>query len=204
MREFYNNCEKLNNMRKKFLVVFAFYLVTACNNPANSKINNKESTSAGDSVKATTGEPKMDSISNAIPDFLLLAKAKNTTAYQGFLQGVEKNDSSGPYYFKEYYGDTLSFQLVYFPKTFDKRLVNYDSIRKAEANNYSDYICFAFVYPMKDPDKMKDHSDNVTYPVTVTSYVRKNGEWKLLSGSKAGNLTELSKYQTRCIYSVIK
>jgi hypothetical protein len=41
---------------------------------------------------------------------------------------------------------------------------------------------------MKDPEKMENyHSDNVTYPVMVRTYVRMHENWKLLSQSKVGS-----------------
>jgi hypothetical protein len=99
------------------------------------------------------------------PDFLALSKTV-TSAYKGNLAGVDVSDSSGPFVIKEFFSDTLSFRMIFYPRNGQKDSVDFGSIARAADNNYQDYICFCFVYPMKDPEKMKDyHADNVSYPV---------------------------------------
>lgn len=194
-------------MKNLFFIVASFIIVGGCANPENSNSNTKKKSATESSPRLSENksipEKKNKSNFNVGPDFFALVK-NVATAYQGFLQGVSKNDSSGPYIFKEYYSDTLSFQLIFFPKNMDKGSVSFDSIKKAEANNYQDYICFAFTYPMQDPDKMKNyHGINIIFPVSVKAFVKKDEDWKLLSESKVYNLTQLSRYEIKCIYSSI-
>lgn len=140
-----------------------------------------------------------------IPDFLALSKNENTESSKGFLQGVNTSDSSGPYIITEYYHDSLSFQLIYVSRSYEKEAITFDSIQKAEGNDYRDFLCYSFVYPMQNPYKMEDyHEDNVTYPVNVKCYIRKMNDWEFLSESKVNDLRELSQYKIKCIYSTIK
>ncbi|PZR07017.1 MAG: hypothetical protein DI539_24185, partial [Flavobacterium psychrophilum] len=139
-----------------------------------------------------------------IPDYLALSKNENTESSRGFLQGVNTSDSAGPYIVTDYYSDSLSFQLLYVSRAYEKEAITFDSIQKAELNGYKDFVCYTFVYPMLAPDKMKDyHNDNVTYPVNVKCYVRKVNGWKFLSESKVNDLRELSQYKIKCIYATI-
>ena len=139
---------------------------------------------------------------NQSPDFLKISE-NSTEAFIGHLQGVEKSDSSGPYAIREVYGDTLSFALIFYPTSISKDSVTFEKIKKARENDYHDYLCFAFVYPMKDPTKMKNyHDDNTTYPVTVDSYVRRNKTWEFISKLTVNNLEELSQYEIKCMYSI--
>ena len=142
--------------------------------------------------------------SKAIPDFLAIANTVKN-ASRVYLQGVEKSDSSGPYVIKEFVGDTLSFDLIFYPKNGNKSDVTFEGIKGARMNDYHDFYCFVFVYPMKDPDKMKDyHADNAVYPVVVNSYVRKENSWTFLSQAKARNLSELSEYEIKTLYSSLR
>lgn len=157
----------------------------------------------GDSIsnKTLTNQVQQDA-SYKVPDFLALSKNENA-AYNGFLQGVDRSDSSGPYIYSEYFSDSLSFQLFFVPKYQEKDIITFDSIRRAATSGYRDYFCLAFVYPMQDPDKMEDyHADNVVYPVNVKCYVRKDRIWEFLSESQVIDLTDLSQFKIRCIYSI--
>ncbi len=169
--------------------------------------DNSGNLKAKDSPVATSQQEDSSRLVKAgkMPDFLTLSKNENTESSKGFLQGVNTSDSSGPYIFTEYYSDSLSFQLIYVSRSYEKDAITFDSIQKAEGNDYRDFICYTFVYPMQNPDKMEDyHKDNVTYPVNVKCYVRKMKNWELLSESKVNDLRELSQYKIKCIYSTIK
>jgi hypothetical protein len=106
------------------------------------------------------------------PDFLEISK-KAKESFIGYLQGVEKSDSSGPFVIREYISDTLSFALIFSPKQVEKSAVDFKAIRKAAANNYDDYLCLAFVYPMKnvDPANKDYHVDTTPYPISIESYL---------------------------------
>jgi hypothetical protein len=192
-------------MNKKIFVICTF--LWACNGSGPSA---NDIDSAGGKQNAHVSNDtalidnrKGESISSNVPDFLSLAKGAATT-YQGFLQGVDRNDSSGPYLFREYFGDTLSFQIIFIPISGDKQHSNFDSLKVSEANNYANFKCFAFIYPMHDPDKSKDfHASNEKYPVEIRTFVKRGARWEFLSESKVNNLTEMSRYKIKCIFSVI-
>lgn len=192
-------------MNKKIFVICT--LLWACN---GSKPSTKDIDSVGGkqnshlaSDTTVTDNMKKESTTANVPDFLLLAKGTSTT-YQGFLQGVNRNDSSGPYLFREYFGDTLSFQIIFIPKSGDKQHSNFDSLKVAETNNYADFNYVVFIYPMHDPDKSKDfHASNEKYPVEIKTFVKRATRWEFLSESKVNNLTEMSRYKIKCIFSVI-
>jgi hypothetical protein len=56
---------------------------------------------------------------------------------------------------------------------------------------------------MKNPDNVINDDDQIKYPLAVTTYVKKEKKWELLSKSTVNNLTELSEYQINCIYSAL-
>lgn len=154
-----------------------------------------------EAVASDTVELKQVFIFNR-PDFFTLIK-DGKASYWGYLQGVEKSDSSGPYFMSEYFSDTLSFELFYVPEDLSRRdKISFDSIEVARANDFQGYNCYAFVYPMVDPDKAEDyHADNTPYPVVVYSYYREKGSWKELDAATANDLTELSQIRMRAIYA---
>jgi len=90
---------------------------------------------------------------------------------------------------------------VYVPKNLNKKDITFDSIVNARKNDFKDYLLISFVYPMKNPDDVINDDDQIKFPLTVTSYVRKRNKWELQSQSIANNLTELSQYEIKCIYS---
>lgn len=122
-----------------------------------------------------------------------------------FLQGVERSDSSGPYIIKKYYGEPLTYSMIFYPKNIAKDSVKLSMIRTAGLNRYRDFICFAFVYPMKNPSLLKDyHDSNVSYPISIKSYSHSDGKWTYLSEDSVHNVTELSRFEIRSIYSVVQ
>ncbi len=194
-------------IRNLVIVVF-FIFLNSCNdyiNPNNGirkdGLHKNKNSLSSDTLEDIVIKDKNKVVSNF--DFLGISK-KNREANIGFLQGVAKSDSSGPYIIKDIITDTLSFRLLFYPKNDDKSLVNFSNFKRAEDNNYQDYICFAFVYVMVDPYKMKDyHADNVRYPIIVKSFVRKKNDWDFVNSSKIQNQSELSKFEIKSIYETI-
>lgn len=187
-------------MQRILFGLILLILLYGCSDIDSGKINTNDDSR----VNSKQEENNQNTSLLNIPDFLELSK-KQTNEYKGNLQGVNKSDSSGPYIFNEYYGDTLSFQLFYLPKYVEKSIINFDSIKKAKDNDYRDFILIVFAYPMQNPDKMEDyHEDNVMYPVNVKYYARKNEKWQYISEQTVKDLTELSQFQIKCIYSALK
>jgi hypothetical protein len=191
-------------MKKNSLTIIIIYILGSCTSNLN------ENTTSADSKKNLTDTEdiasapmKKDSIvSNNIPNFLELSK-KATETTIGNLQGVKKNDSSGPYAIKEVISDSLSFDLILVPKYLKKNLVDFDTLKKGAENNYKDFFCYAFVYPMRkfNPANESYHLDNTTYPVFVKSYFIRKNIWVFISSKEINNLTELSTFKILTIYS---
>ena len=179
-------------MHKKFHLIILGVFFSACStNPDSENVLSKS-----DALPLSK-----ENNSNNIPDFLKLLDIKST-GYLGYLQGVEKNDSSGPYVFHEYYSDTLSFQLIYIHKSQKKNDISFNSIRTDRKNNYEDFILFAFVYPIKDPDRIENDDERMKFPLNVKCYIRMEKNWQFYSKETSQNLTELSQFQIQCISSV--
>ena len=187
---------------KAYLTLVYIFVALACNNPATVNSPEKE-----DSIKPTPRTNEIKPGNNAelqqsgIPDFLDLVK-NNTEKGRMWLQGVEKSDSTGPYVIEEFFSDTLNFRLLYYPRDGNKAAVDFNTVANGKKNNFKDFICFAFVYPMKNPNTMEDeHAENTKYPVTVKAYVRKETVWNFSSESKVNSLKELSQFEIRSIYA---
>ena len=180
------------------------FIFSACLNNTNRKIAlkdsafNKKIEGYNDSNSTIKSMP-----SDSVPDFLSFKMKERSF---GIFQNIDRTDSAGPYVHWKYYSDTLSFELIFYPKNISKKLVEFSSFeRKYGQNNYVDFNCFAFVYPMIDPEKDGDyHADNTPYPVTVKAYFRKNGLWNFVSSREVKNMTELSKYRVDVMYSNLK
>ncbi len=191
-------------MKSNLLIFSMICCLSSCGHLENNTLDKKrEDSSRIDSTNIQAKNLVNRNNFDTIPDFLKLSEDPKVEGYNGYLAGISKSDSSGPYVIREYITDTLSFHLIFASKASNKAIVTFDSIRNDAVNDYANYSCIAFVYPMRDPNKMKNyHDDNVKYPVTVKSYFRKNGSWILLSHSVVKNLMELSEYEIKSIYSV--
>ena len=182
-------------MKRILFALVLMSLLYGCSDGETGKTVSKDS-AAVNSSQAESNQPG----NTGAPDFLGLS-TNTSKEYKGYLQGVKNSDSSGPYVYKEYYSDTLSFKLFYVPKTQEKSTVTFDSIKKAKENDFADYVLVGFVFPMQDPDVT---NDNVKYPVSVKSYVRKEKNWRYLSEQTVKDLTELTQFQIKTIYSSMK
>jgi hypothetical protein len=179
----------IRSMRKPLILALVLFSFSACS----------DNTTVTDPAVETMPDGKK------IPDFLAMIRGEDVEGGRGYLGGVNHTDSSGPYVSFESYNDTLSFELIFYPKKLPRDSVQSETVNNDAANGYPNFICFAFVYPIPNPYKAADyHADNTPYPVTVKVFVRKNKTWKYLSQSKVGDLKALREYQISSMYSVIK
>ena len=175
-------------------------MLCSCSNDGSSKSNLSD-----DNLKNKSNlndSPNNNIINSDIPEFLKLIDDKSVGA-RTYLQGVERNDSAGPYISYNHYDDSLSFQLFYVPKNLNKSAITFDSVYTSRENDFKDYLLVSFVYPMKNSDVLPHGEDEVKYPLHISTYVRNDGIWKFVSESTANNLTELSRYQMRSIYALL-
>ena len=202
------NKTEIRRMKILFQLIAVLIYMAGC---ANSETGNKSGSKDSFNQKLTKVDSSNfpatleDTIKRRnIPDFLIISK-KAKEATMGYLQGVEKNDSSGPYIVREFISDTLSFDLIFFPKNMNKSFVDFEAIKNAETNDYKDFLCFAFLYTIKTSNNSGKgyHEDNTPYPVVVKSYVKKTSGWEFYSQQEINNLTELSHYEIRTMYANI-
>lgn len=195
-----------STMKNIFCFLVTLTIIFSCTN-----VNDKNSKDKN-TLKKETNKVSVDSINisntipkNVIPDFLILSQEATEESF-GNLQGVKMSDSAGPYMMRDYVNDSISFTLIFYPKSVEKGKVDFSQIKmKYMQNNYKDFYCFAFVFPFPDPEKVKDyHADNTPYPINVKSYFRQKGSWNFISSRVAKNLTELSTYEIEVMYSNLK
>lgn len=174
-----------------------------CMNSSSKKMVQKDSSKTKEEkvhIKNDSELINKQQLFDTLPDFLLLSENAKETGLV-YLQGVNKTDSAGPYIVRDFITDTLSFELILYPKNNQKGNVDILFLDKYKMNGYKDFYCYAFIYKMYNPDKMKDyHADNTQYPAFVKSYLKKNGKWNFVSAHKAKNLSELSQYEIDVMY----
>jgi|ERR1700694_263941 len=130
-------------------------------------------------------------------------------SFTGYLQGLEASkDSLGEFGFYECYDCKESFRIIFVQKT--KPGADADSVIRKRFENgcsdqYANFNCFVFVYPMRDPDKQEDvHAMNIDFPVTVKVYERIAGDhWKFLKKVRAKKFRELSILEFKTIYHIL-
>ncbi len=193
----------------KRTILFSFLLfLSGCGQTPDKSVVpvvSKDSATAAASATAASKDTMVgvaESVhQSGIPDFFKLGRVvTGATAVTGYLGGNRKNDLAGPFVKIEYYSDTLSFDLVFYPKNRPKSSVELASIDSAAANGYRDYICFGFVYPMEDPDL---HQDNISFPLTIKAYVRKDDHWEYRSKASAKDFAQLSGFEINTINEVV-
>ena len=185
--------------------ILSLLILISCNNltSENKASSNKDSNNLGN--LAVSEENGMNSKDTA--GFFSNCQ-KWTGSSMGFLQEVEASkDSLGPFCFYECYDCKETFEIIFVYKDVKKRgQANHDFIwneyEKGCVNIFSNFECFAFVYPMRDPDKQKDvHAMNIDFPITVRVYERNTGDnWKFLKKIKVKTFKELSLLQFKTIY----
>lgn len=127
----------------------------------------------------------------------------------GSLQGVE---ASKDFLQRLYFGDCFdyckeTFQIIFAHKDINKRTDGgYNSITKEFENGCSNYFknfeCFAFVCPMRDPDKQKDiHALNIDFPVVMRIYERVSGDnWSFIKKVVAKTFEEYALIRFKTIH----
>jgi len=159
-----------------------------------------------DSVTSVTTPKSLNENLKDTTGFLSDCQKWSSGAYEGYLQGVEASkDSLGDFCFYECYDCKETFQIILVHKTQrgnDTDNSVWNEFENSCGNQYANFNCFAFVYPMRDPDKQKDvHAMNVDFPVTVRAYERTNGDsWRFLKKVRAKNFHALSLLQFKTIY----
>ena len=183
------------NCIRALIIIF----LTSCQgSPSVKTINSKSNDNA---VAKNSNENLQDTTG-----FLFNCQKWSTGISEGYLQGIEASkDSLGNFCFYQCYDCKETFEIIFVHKT--KRGADTDDSMWNEfkdgcGNQYPDFNCFAFVYPMRDPDKQKDvHAMNVDFPVTVRVYERTIGDnWNFLKKVRAKNFHELSLLQFKTIY----
>lgn len=131
-------------------------------------------------------------------------------SYSGYLQGVNSGqDSLGPFCFYESYGGKETFELVFAYKGIAERKdMDGDSLWNRFKNGckdkYPDFQCFAFVYPMRDPDKQDDmHALNFDLPLRIRAYKRVNADsWQFLKTAKVKTFEAFGAFRFNAIYGL--
>lgn len=130
--------------------------------------------------------------------------------YVGALQIANTtNDSANYLCFAACYDCPESYEIIfiYTGGIEIRKTVGYDSLSKRFEdgcnNNFSAFDCFAFVLPMRDPEKQEDiHAMNIYFPVIVKVYKRvKIDSWRYIKTVKANNFKEYVTLQFKTIYS---
>ena len=110
-------------MREMLVLMMLIFEVVGCSDiRTNKHIRVDSAKTEPDSLNTDTQEnfPKKFPVAAVKINFLGIAKDAEESWF-GNLQGVQVSDSSGPYVFKQFISDTLSFQLIFYPKRFKKK-----------------------------------------------------------------------------------
>jgi hypothetical protein len=126
----------------------------------------------------------------------------------GSLQGVKANsDSIKNLYFADCFDCKETFQIIFVHKDSEKRQdKEYDSLSSEFHGgcsvNFKNFNCFAFIYPMRDPDKQKNvHAMNMSFPLIVKVYERiSDDNWKFVKRSIVKTFEEFSELRFKTIY----
>ncbi len=190
----------------KMFVVIRFSLLLAisltfqkCSEQGSSSLNLADTT-----IEKSTPNTSEEAVSlESTPDFISLSN-NNNESFLGHLQGVGKNDSSGPYLRRDYFSDSLSFTIIYYPKLLSKDSLLLEDLEIAQSDGFKNFICFAFVFAGQNHKITKSYqADQITYPAQVKSYVRQDLAWQFYSQSTVKNLAELSQYEIETIFKNI-
>ena len=192
-------------MSKNKVYSILLFICLSCQNSTLTKKKNVSNSFSSDTlsqkvtdfdemyVKDTTG-------------FLSNCQNRISGSSMGYLQEVpSRKDSLGAFCFYECYDCKETFEIVFIHKNKqgpDTDNSVWDEFEKSCHNNFSNFNCFAFVYPMRDPDKQKDiHAMNIDFPVMIKAYERiTNDNWKFVKEIKAKKFKEFSLFQFKTIY----
>ncbi|HVV53985.1 MAG TPA: hypothetical protein VHC47_01600 [Mucilaginibacter sp.] len=129
--------------------------------------------------------------------------------YIGGIQGTNAGrDSTGFIAFFPCYAchDTYEILFVHKGGLKQRKTLGYDGIEKDFLSgcndSFSKFDCFAFVVPMRDPEKQSDmHALNMDFPTTVKVYERINGnKWEFIKEQHVKTFQEYGRLQLNVIY----
>ena len=130
--------------------------------------------------------------------------------YVGALQVANAiNDSSSNLCFAGCYSCKETYEIIFAYKggIEIRNSMGYDSLdkifEKGCYNNFLEFNCFAFVCPMRDPEKQDDiHEMNIDFPVIVRVYRRiENDNWQYIKTKKVKTFEDYTALQFNTIYS---
>lgn len=188
------------------ILLFIFFTschdATTSENKPNSNIGNSDSTNYTDSYEKIQTSPKDTT------GFFSNCQELMYHSSLGSLQSVEADkDSLKNLYFAACYDCKTTFEIVFSHKVPEKRKdQNYKSLSNEFTNGCAEYFknfnCFAFVCPMRDPDKQKDvHAMNIDFPVEVRVYERTADDiWEFVKRAKVKNFKDYALLQFKSIY----
>jgi hypothetical protein len=182
------------------LLIFIF--LTACHDsPSPKTINEKRNDSAVTIIQSKMPTESLQDTAR----FFNNCENIITFSYTGYLQGVKASkDSLGKFHFFECYDCKETFKMIFISKKFNA--ANSESIEKDYQNScknkFSDFNCFVFVYPMRDPDSQKDvHALNMNFPLTVKVFEHiKNDHWEFKKKVIVNNFAEFAHLEFNSIY----
>jgi len=193
---------------KKFILKFIIVLpFLSCTSSPSSKI--KFSGSQID-TNHSKGIPLSNIATNDTTGFLSNCKLLMMRSYVGALQiATAINDSSSYLGFAACYSCKESYEIIFVYKGGNeiRKSIGYDSLgkifEKGCYNNFSEFNCFAFVLPMRDPEKQEDiHAMSIDFPVIVRVYKRiESDHWEYIKTKKVETFGDYTALQFKTIYS---
>lgn len=193
------------------VVYFVIFFLLSCeSSPRNVKPYQTTLTDSNTlSVKKLDTNNKIDSTDTM--HFLNNCSELMANTEVGALMGINRdNDSTGYLCFAECYDCKEAYQIIFVHKgvVSARKRLGYKEISRVFHNgcnnNFESFDCFAFVNPMRDPDKQKDeHAMNIDFPVIVKIYKRFTGDnWKFIECSKAKTFEEYQMVLFKTIYGI--
>ncbi|SEN39219.1 hypothetical protein SAMN04488505_11041 [Chitinophaga rupis] len=131
------------------------------------------------------------------------------SAYVGVLQGTNASrDSIFNLCFAPCYDCPETYEIIFVYKggVRERKLMDYkimeDIFRKGCGNHFSEFDCFAFVVPIRDPEKQDDmHALNMDFPLEVKVYSRIEGDkWRKVIARRVNSFEEYGDLQLNVIY----
>src|SRR6185437_11110150 len=147
-----------------------------------------------------------------LTNYFELPSDSNVESMCGRLQNTKHStDSIMGLGFKESYDSLKPYEIIFLYKTVKKRVeLGEDSICKIFSckeqmlKGFSDFDCYAFIYPHLDPTELEEGDDNeIIFPVFVKSYKRVDkSNWAFRGSSKVNSYEELDEFEFKTIYNL--
>jgi hypothetical protein len=188
-----------------YIIIIAI-LILSCNQTINKK---------KDSHPDSTTSTHTPNIGEAKSDTTGLLKNCNLLMDHSIIGSLQvKNaskDSTGFFGFFDNYKEPNTYEIIFVYKggvQKRKGLAGFDTIRprflEGCNNNFMDFDCYAFVLPMRDPEKQDDvDAMNIDFPVMVKAYKRiGNDNWRFVKVLKVKSYDEYTMLQFKTIYGL--